>query len=406
MTAPARARSDPCPRALARCPGRRRPRRACLIARRLLGVDGHRPHPSRRPVELAGEAGHLGANRRPHRGGVRVLQVRAPESPGDVREDLPVGEGAARCAAPAGACSTAAQLLHPALDVRQRAVGLGERGRRQEHVDLEGRQVEVLGDHEVAVRPGGEGRLADEVEHLGSPPRPTSARPAPEIRRAGDRPAADRGAPPQAPRAPARRACWRRGPGARTWSPRARPGPRDRRRASPAPGQSKTRGPITTASAGARSTCRTAAASEPSATAPGAAAAAGSPPPSSERSSRPSTARLLARARPQPVVGHPRQVRLAGVDADQPRPATQGAPDLHADDREREARVEAGDDHRIGLAELSQRDGQREEARPQRRDRRAERRGPSSRCRSSPGPNGRGAGRRRGPRSSGRSRRA
>ena len=49
--------------------------------------------------------------------------------------------------------STAAQLLHPPFEVGQRAVGLGERRRRQEGVDLEGRQVEILGDHEVAVGP-------------------------------------------------------------------------------------------------------------------------------------------------------------------------------------------------------------------------------------------------------------
>jgi hypothetical protein len=69
----------------------------------------------------------------------------------------------------------------------------------------------------------------------------------------------------------------------------------------------------------------------------------------------------------EPVVGHARQIRLAGVDGDEARAAPQRAPRLHADDREGEARVESGRDDDVGAGDGLDGDRQREEARPQSR---------------------------------------
>ena len=81
------------------------------------------------------ESRHLGADgllaRRRRRGTARSGWPRRAARSEKIRQS-----GCAKpCTAPARSCSTAAHLLHPALDVGQRAVGLGERGRRQERVD-------------------------------------------------------------------------------------------------------------------------------------------------------------------------------------------------------------------------------------------------------------------------------
>ena len=170
-----------------------------------------RRHAPSRPVALAREAGQLGADRPPHRVGVGVAQVRAAEALRDPGEDRPVRPRAVR----RRSVLDRPQFLHAALEVRQGAPGLGEGGGRQEGVDRERRQVQVLSDQVVTGRAFGERRLADQVED-GGPPAGLEGREVEPPAPPGRFPAGARAACRPAPRARARRARWRRASAARS----------------------------------------------------------------------------------------------------------------------------------------------------------------------------------------------
>ena len=126
----------------------------------------HRLHAPRRSVTLGREARHRGADRRTHGDTVRVLEVGVIQPTGKIREDLPVRQGKPMHGA-GGQVLDTGQFLDAPLDARERALGLHKGGGRQEHVHVERRQIQVLGDEEIAVGPHGEGRFAHEVQHLG-----------------------------------------------------------------------------------------------------------------------------------------------------------------------------------------------------------------------------------------------